>query len=380
MVKMAKAVIGPLQVITRVSGQTSARNFVNIIAPRLNGPEMRTLILIKSAKPGSMVRKGDLIAQIDGQALQDHIDDIEDTIRAADADVKKRRAEQAVEFETLQQTLRVAKAELDKARLEYGAAEVRTAIDRELLKLDLDEAEAKYQQAQQDIGSKKSSQMAEIRVLELTSERHKRHHDRHAADLQKLTMRAPLNGLAVMQSVFRGAEFGQVQEGDQLYPGMPFMKIVDPASMQLEANMNQAESSSFRINQPATLRIDAFPGLTLPAHTYSIGALAASNGRNGYFIRTLPIRLKIDGADPRLIPDLSASGDVVLEQAERTLQVPLAAVQSEGGKRFVYVRTADGYEKRTIETGLQSATMAAVTAGLREGEEVTLGTPPSPAS
>ena len=102
--------------------------------------------LLKLVKNGTWVKKGEELAQIDAGQVVDHVDDIKSTINEAESDVKKRQAEQSVEFESLIQTLRVAKSALDKAKLDNKAAEVRTDVEREILKLDEEEAEAKYRQ------------------------------------------------------------------------------------------------------------------------------------------------------------------------------------------------------------------------------------------
>ena len=174
------------------------------------------MIVMYVATPGSWVKKGTLIAQIDAQSLADHIDDLGDTIEAATADVNKRRAEQAIEWETLQQTIRVAKADWDKAKLDYSVAEVRTDVERQLLKLSLDEAEARYKQLQNDLAQKKLEQAADLRILELTRERHVRHRNRHRNDLKAFTIYAAMDGLVVMQPIWRGSEMGQFQVGDRL--------------------------------------------------------------------------------------------------------------------------------------------------------------------
>ena len=47
---------------------------------------------------------------------------------------------------------------------------------------------------------------------------------------------------------------------------------------------------------------DAFPGLTMKGRIYSIAALASGGWRQNYFIRSIPVRVAIEGSDPRLIP------------------------------------------------------------------------------
>jgi multidrug efflux pump subunit AcrA (membrane-fusion protein) len=372
-VRTARVTTGALERTTRLAGQTSARNYATIVAPILRGPEMRgNLIILKMVPSGSMVKKGDVLVEIDGQAMKDHLDDINDTVEAAEADVRKRRAEQQIEWDNLQQNLRVAKAEWEKAKLDYQPAEIRTDIERQLLKLSLDEAEAKYRQAEKDVAFKQAAHKAELRILEITRERHIRHRDRHVVDVERCTIKAPMGGLAVMSTVFRGGDITQIQQGDQVFSGQQIMKIVDPDSMQVEASVNQAESSDFRIGQPARVTFDGFGGISVMGHIYSIGALATRGWRENFYIRNIPVRIKLDTQDHRVIPDLSASVNVILGKVDNAAMVPLGAVSTERGKTYAWVKTGEGFDRREVELGLHNDTHAAVLSGLSAGDEVRL--------
>lgn len=372
-VRTATATTGSLVQSVRVTGQTSAIDFVNITAPMMRGPDAnREMILMELATPGSWVKKGQLVARIDAQSILDHIDDLNDTIESAQADIRKRKAEHQIELENLNQSLRVSKASMDKARLEYAGSETQTDIQRQLLKLTLDEAEAKYKQNQQDLIDKKKGQAAEIKILELTLIRHTRHRDRHKRDAQSFTVYASMEGLVVMQQIWRGSEMGQVQQGDRLSPGQPFMKIVNTKKMQVEGQVNQTESSDFRIGQAARIKFDAFPGMEFDGKVHSIGALANGGYRNSYFVRNVPIRVDILGNDPRLIPDLSASADVMIDKADNQTIIPLSALSQDNGKTVVQVKAGENWETRQVVTGLRNGTQVAVTNGVKAGEIVKL--------
>jgi HlyD family secretion protein len=372
-VRTAKITSGPLERWTRIGGQTAAIDFANITAPSLRGPEGgREMILMELAKSGSYVKKGTLVAQIDAQTLQDHIDDLGDTIETAEADIRKRKAEQGIESENLQQSLRVAKAEADKARLDYSAAEVRTDIERQLLKLSLDETEARYKQLQADVKQKQLAHAADLRLLSITLERHTRHRDRHKNDLKMFSIYAPMDGLAVMSQTFRSGEMVQVTVGDRVGPGQSFMKIVNTDKMRVEATINQTESSDIRLGQRTHIRLDAFPGLEFPGYVDAVAALASSSQRQGYYVRNVPVRVRIEGHDPRLIPDLSASVEVVLDRVDNGIIAPLAGLKQEDGKTVAYVRKGETFERRDVEVGLHNATHAVVLAGLQPGEDIRL--------
>jgi multidrug efflux pump subunit AcrA (membrane-fusion protein) len=148
------------------------------------------------------------------------------------------------------------------------------------------------------------------------------------------------------------------------------MKIVDPHSMQVEGNINQAESSELRIGQSVSVGLDAFPGTELKGKVYSIGALAVGGWRQQYFVRNVPVRIAIEQFDARVIPDLSAFGDVQMERIGNVVQVPLGAIHEDGGKSFLFVRAGDGFDRRAVTLGPRNNTSVAITSGVNTGDEV----------
>jgi multidrug efflux pump subunit AcrA (membrane-fusion protein) len=82
--------------------------------------------------------------------------------------------------------------------------------------------------------------------------------------------------------------------------------------------------------------------------------------------------LKIEGSDPRLIPDLSASADILVDKAEGKVLVPRGAISTDNGKTVAYVKKGETFEKREVSLGLQNDTHAVVLSGLSGGEDVRL--------
>ncbi len=379
--RTAPVVVGPLEQVIRVSGVTSSIRYVNIRAPEERGGEPQPQTLLQLVESGKRVQQGEVLARIDDERLREHINDVQATVDTAEADIRKRRAEQEVELGTLEQNLRVLKSNLDKWKLEATTAEVRTVIDKELLQIGVEEAEARYKQALQELGLRKQIHAAELRILEITKQRHERHRDRHVYDLQRYAVTSPMDGMAVRQAVIRMGEAQLVREGDQLRPGMVFLRVMDVDRMQLEATANQTDAGLIRVGQLARVGLDAFPELKFQGYVYSIGSLAKEVGTLRDYVRTIPVRIRIQGSHPRLIPDLSGYADIVIARKEKALQIPLAAVHYENGESFVWVQRGQQYERRTVQLGMRTHTHAEVLSGLREGEKVLLGKPPAkPAS
>ncbi len=367
---------GSLDDVIRLSGQVSARDYAAITLPILRGGRP-TLTLTQLVQGGAMVRKGDIVAALDMTDESQNLEDAEDSLNQSQADLKRRQAQQQVDMESLQNDLRGYRSAMEDAIQDYRANDVKTPIDQELLKLQVEQAAAQYKQAQASEALQQDSIDADVASYQISYRQLLLHRDRIAADLKNFTFVAPVDGLAVIQTFNRGGSSDvQFQVGDTLYPGQTFLKIVDPSSMQLEVTANQAEARRLRVGLPATIQLDAFRGSSFPGKVYSVGAMATAGMFGSYYVRTVPVKVQIEGLDPRLIPDLSGAADITITHKENVLAVPLTALHSEGGKEFVYLQSPEGFTKQDVEIGLSTATHAEVVSGLMAGQHIALTTPP----
>jgi HlyD family secretion protein len=374
-VKTVKAMRGVLQQTLRVTGSVTARNFSNVFAPIVQAPDgdHRGLVLIHLANNGGMVKEGDLVAKIDGQSVQDHLDDVESMVLQVELDMRSLRARQDARREAMEQEVRVAKARLEKAQQDIKAAPAKTEIQREQLRLALEEAQLSYEQTQSELALLNERQAAEWRIAELGKEAQVRHRGRHRVDLDRFNIRAPRKGQVILRSINRNGEQTQVRVGDEVFPGMVFMKVVDLSQMQVDGYISQTDSELVRLGQKAVVRFDAYPGLILDAKVEAVGMMASSNRRVNYNVRRVPVRIALDSTDPRVIPDLTANADVVIADQDDVILIPREAVQEAGGKSVVMVKQGESVVPREVEIGGYSNTQASVTAGLQEGDQVAVG-------
>jgi biotin carboxyl carrier protein len=329
------------------------------------------LVLTKLAEPGSHVKKGEVVAEFDPQYQSNRLDDYKATVLQLEANIKKMHSDLLTAKKAHDQLVESAKGDWDKALLDLKTAEVRSSIEAEDLKLAVRETEATYKQMVEEAKLLDASQQADILASEIERNQAKLELDRATVNLDRMVVHAPMDGIAVMQSIWRGGEYGQVQNGDQIWPGQTFMQIVDPSSMVLAANLNQVDAESLQLGRRAKARMDAYPGFEFPARVVGIGAMTKPAFWRPDFRREIPVRLKLEEADPRVIPDLSASADIVLAAEKQATIVPLSAIFQDGrGKPFVFLRTGTAWERREIEVGMRNRVAAAVRSGVRPGDVV----------
>jgi multidrug efflux pump subunit AcrA (membrane-fusion protein) len=377
-VRTVKAVRGSLAKSRRIAGSIFPGRFANIAAPVLQSPDAgRGLVLIYLADSGKMVKEGEIVARIDAQSVIDHLEDVESNITQAALDIRRRKAQYSAQTEYLQQRVRAAKGELQKALQDARVASLKPEITQEILRLAVSEAEALYDELRAEVPLTDQRQDADLRLYEMAYEAQIRHRNRHKADADHCEIKSPMDGMVVLQTRYRNGQQDQIKLGDELSPGQPFMRIVEPKSLLLDATMNQTESEDIRMGQKAVVRFDAFPDLVLHGHVTAVGAIAMSGRRANYFIRRVTTRIALDDRDARVLPDLTASADITTSDETEGLIVPREAVQLTAGKPIVYVKQTDGLAPREVEIGGMNTTQAAIVAGLESGEEVAVAPPGS---
>ena len=381
--------LGDLHATVRVNGTVNAQNFAALMAPRILGSRSNmnrggmgggpggdfSLVLLKLAKPGIHVKSGDVVAEFDPQSQLQRLDDYKDSAVQQENTVKKMLANLAAVKEAHDQSVRSAKADWDKAVLDLKTADVRSAIDAEKFKLTVEEDTAKYKQLVAEASLVDESQRAQIRSSQLNRDQSKIEVARADANVKKMSVKAPMDGIVVMQSIVRNGEFGQIREGDQVAAGQPFVSIVDPTSMVLNATVNQVDAEKLRLGMKSVIHMDAYPDIELPGALVGIGAMAKASTFRARFVGEIPIRIKLEKTDSRVIPDLTGSAEIILNSERNTMIAPLSAVFAEEGGSYVFVQGPEGWIKKKVELGLPSFTMVAIRSGLQKGDVVALQRP-----
>jgi HlyD family secretion protein len=381
--------VGDLHATVRVNGTVNAQNFAALMAPRILGSRSNqnrggmgggpggdfSLVLMKLAKPGIHVKSGEIVAEFDPQNQLQRLDDYKDSAVQQQNMVKKMLANLAAVKEAHDQSVRSAKADWDKAILDLKTAEVRSTIDAEKYKLTVEENNAKYKQLVAEASLVDESQRAQIRVSQLNRDQSTIEVQRAEANVKKMSVKAPMDGIVVMQSIVRNGEFGQIREGDQVAAGQPFVQIVDPTSMVLNATVNQVDAEKLRLGMKAVIHMDAYPDIELPGTLVGIGAMAKASTFRARYVGEIPIRIKLEKTDSRVIPDLTGSAEVILNSERNTMITPLASVFAEEGGSYVFVQGPEGWIKKKVELGLPSYTMVVVRSGLQQGDVVALQRP-----
>lgn len=372
--RTVRASTGTLQKSVRVAGVTAAEKFAVLMAPQLRGSRSGrsghefSLILQQVAPPGIVVKKGDQVAEFDRQYMLRRMEDFQAWVDQHERNVTRLKANLAMSRAAYDQLVIRARGQMEKAALDLKKIPILSANMAERYRLDYEEAKRSYEEIVSRGQNVEISEGSAVRRAELDYKQNQMEYSRAERHVDRLLVRAPIDGMVVMLTTRRSGENAQIQAGDQVHAGQPYMHIVDLSNMVVNANVNQVDAQDVRLGMEARVRFDAYPELELPAEVIAVGAFAVQTGWRGSYVRTIPIRLKLDRTDPRVIPDLSVSADLKMQRSEDATLVPREAVFGEDGEHFAFVQAGTGWEKRPVEVALENHTTAAISSGVNAGD------------
>ena len=355
--------------VLRLSGSLEAVRFSAILAPELAGGGGGDMVLTKLVPGGTRVTKGDLLAEFDRQAQIKTFLDKQAEYRDLENQIASKKAEQEAAKAQDDTDLKAAEDAVGTAKLEVLRSEVVSRIEAEKNKLNLEAAEANLKQLRQTYDLKRKAAQADLRILEIKADRSRSAMLHAQENSEKLAIRSPIDGLVVLNPIWKGSGLGEVQEGDQVWAGFPFMQVVNPSIMQVRVRVNQLDVAYLHVGQSATIHLDAYPDLTLPGRLDQLAAIGLGGGLSRT-VRAFGAVFSIQGSEARALPDLSAAVDVELAREPGVLVAPRDAVLTQDGKSWVWVKGALGFEKRAVKTGDSNDLEVVITSGLEPGMEI----------
>jgi HlyD family secretion protein len=288
-------------------------------------------------------------------------------------------------------SLLVARAELEQAQnnLEAQRSKEEAAHQRYMSLPELEKKgfvmESEVQQAKlawQELQSTSKSYEAQVKAAQANVDRAGNAADQELRKLREGVMLAPRAGLVVYATSGTPEEAKKISVGMVPFQGMDLMYLPDVSSMLVDTEIGEIDLAKVKVGEAANVTLDAYPGVEFKGEVMAVANLAkrkinrSSGKQTGAKVFDVTIRVIAD--DPRLKPGLSATVDILCQQYDSALTVPLEAVfYDENERPFVYVRKHGRVETRAVEFSDSNDRVAVVKKNLELNDEVLLARPGS---
>ena len=296
--------------VIRLSGTVEAIRSRTVIVPRLAGQLVPTIVITKIVPAGSHVQEGDVIVEFDRQEQMRLARDRRAELVDLDGQIEKKKSEQAIGQAADQTALDEAERNVGRAELDVRTNELVSQVAAEKNTLMLEQARARFNQLKQTFDLKRRAAEADLKILEIRRARAEQALGYAEKNAERMAVVAPFSGLVVLKTVWKGETQSIVAAGEEVRPGLPILDIVDASAMQVRATVNQADVGLVTPGRRARVRLDAYPQLLFEGRVEMVTPLGVGSEMSQR-MRTFTTIVSIQGVDPLLMPDLTASVELL---------------------------------------------------------------------
>ncbi len=264
----------------------------------------------------SEVKKGQIIARIDSDSFNLRVSQALADLEAARATVLSQRANVAA-----------LQAEVSRAKVNSGEAERELQRNKGLFEKNfvsaaaLDKAQAAFEAAREQhkaAQAQLAAGQAQVTNVEALVRQREAQLSQSKVDLERTTIRAPVDGIVVKKSVEPGQTVAASLQAPEL-----FVIAQDLRSMQVDTSVDEAEVGRIREGQQASFTVDSFPGRMFRGRVEQVRR-AATVVQN---VVTYTAVIGTSNPNLELFPGMTANVRIVTDTRESVLKVPNSALR-----------------------------------------------------
>jgi len=368
------------------------------------------LTIISVVDEGTLVKKGDMLVELDSSTLRENVQKQRIVVIASKAKLERSRADLRTAELNLQEYLEgtyiqsqiTIENEIFSAQEAVKTQEANLSYYKKLLEKDyiteskvnadlielekaenaLDIAELKLRVLEKiskekmvnlykaTIASNEATVEADEETLKLDSARYE-----HLEEQQKRCMiYAPRDGQVVYYMPRWGGDEDLIRVGKKVFERQVLLQLPDPTQMQVKGLVNEANIRLVKMGQKAAIRLEAFPNQVFEGVVKTVNDYPEpGNFMGGSMSKEYMTVITILNAPEGIKTGLTAEARIVVNEIADALLLPMQAVFEYGGKMYAVTYKEGKWDKLEVKTGPANDKEVVILEGLKEGDEVVLG-------
>jgi multidrug efflux pump subunit AcrA (membrane-fusion protein) len=367
----AKVTKGVFYVDIYEEGEIEAVNSINISSPDIPW-RFGNLKISNIVTDGDEVQAGDTVITFDPAEVRKSILDYEDRLVVSNAELEKMLAQHELQMEELNADYEVTRISHEISRMQLESASHESEIKKREIQLNLEKADISLARAKEQIENRRRIQAEEVKKKRLSIRQDEERLAEAHSTLDKLFVVTPSPGIAIVSR--NHSTNSKYQAGDQCWSKQQLIQLPDLSKLKAKVNINEVDISQVTKGLRVQIRPDAFSDSIFTGTVTTVANLAQNKDNNSK-IKVFPIEIVIDQYNKNLLPGLTVSCRIIVDEINDVCYVPLEALHVEGDKSYVFKKTVAGYDKVMVQTGPTNSDYVIIEEGLDEGDKVALVDP-----
>jgi RND family efflux transporter MFP subunit len=364
-------VVAPSNFVRRVTaeGNLKAVEATQLAAPQTQQPMKIAWI----ADDGTLLRKDDIVVRFDPTDFDKALASGKENRGTADNKMRHATVESSTTRTNLLRDAKQAETELEAAR-HFRSDDAEIFSRYQQIESQLDEALAaeKRDHAHNVLGVRQTLSRADQEIIAIEGKKADLEINNAEKGLRSLELRAPHDGILVLQRDWRG---DMPRVGAAVWSGTPVGQIPDLQAMKAEVFVLEADAAGLAVGEKATITLESSAGTRYAGKITQVDKLARPRTR-GVPVQYFGVTVTLDKTDPAVMkPGARVLAQLELDNRSNAFSIPRQAVFDKLGKKLVYVRRGDKFVPSEVTIATSSPGRVVVTKGVGKGDALALTDP-----
>jgi RND family efflux transporter MFP subunit len=363
---------GEFKVLVTTTGELRARKFVQVSGPSTAQSVQVYQTKIASIVPeGSVVKVGDVIAELDRQPVATKIADVTLTLQKAQADFTTAQLDSALNLAQAREDVRTAEFTLEEKKLAREQAKYEAPTIRRQAEIDFEKAQRALELSRRNLLTKTKQAVAKMSSVGADLGRQQNNLKNLEVVRDQFSVRAPAPGMVIYVREWNGKKKGVGSMWNAWESTVA--TLPDLTQMESETYVNEVDVRKLSVGQKVLISLDADPTKKLSGTVTRIANVGEQ--RPNQDSKVFEVKIEVATADTTLRPGMTTSNAIETASVSNVLSVPLEAVVTEAGFSYVFRKRGRSVVKQMVETGAMNDNEIVVRQGVEAGDHVLL-TPP----
>ena len=359
------------------TGTIQAVNNTTILAPMTGVTNL--IPIVHLAEQGAHVKKGDTICIFNVPDLLSIVESFNRDLEKMEGDMRKLEADNAMQLSLLNAQIETNKAQMAISMLDSIQIKFAPPVKQKLLALEMEKVNIEKKKLQKKFAAQKKIDNSELIQMRSRIMMQKSRLQMFQNQINLLKIVSPVDGIIMHVENYRleGGTilFGKIEEGSSTLSNMSVLQIPDMKEMQVLVEVPEADYKRIENGQKVLISVEAATNLVTTGKIKR-KTLAGKNPQMQTAIKSYEVIISVDSCHSDMIPGLSASCRIIVDQVKDTIVVPTAAIFVKDSTKIVYVAEDYKFLPVTVETGLSNSSRSIVSKGLEGNETIALIEPP----
>ena len=315
---------------------------------------------------GTIVNKGDYIAQLDKTGYDNTLKDELENLKTYQSNVEMKILDTAVVLTNLRDDIKNQRYVVEEAAIALAQSQFEPPATIRKAETTLDKAKRTLEQKIKGYDLRVAQSISEINQQKMRLARE----ERLVADideyLSEFTIKAPSYGMVIYKKDRNGTKRkagSQVSAFDMVVATLP-----DLSSMLSKVFINEIEISKVKPGQNVVINIDAMPGKSFSGTVISIANIGEVLPNSD--AKMFEVLIKVNGSDQLLRPSMTTSNKIIIKNFDDVVSIPIECVRTGADSiPYVYLKNKT---RQIVVVGEANDKNIIIEQGLEPGEQVYL--------